>query len=212
MKLLIEQINDFEFLTESDTSGKKNHYIQGIFLQADLKNRNGRIYPERILENEVNRYRREKIETHRALGELSHSTNTSVDPNLASHKITSLVKEGKNFIGKALVLSTPKGQIIKSLLDDGVSLGVSSKGLGSLTPRDGCNYVGEDYKLVTAADCVLDPSAPDAYVSALMESTEYIMDDNGIIREYRDTIKNAKTKAQLEEAKIQAFTKLIRSL
>lgn len=212
MRILIEQVQEFEFLTEADSSGQKNHYIHGIFLQADVKNRNGRIYPEKILENEVNRYRKDKIDTNRALGELSHSTNTSVDPNLASHKIISLIKEGKNFVGKAKVLSTPKGQIIKSLLDDGVSLGVSSKGLGSLNSKDGCNYVGEDYKLITAADCVLDPSAPDAYVSSLMESTEYILDENGIIREFRNTINSAKTKSQLEEAKLIAFTRLINSL
>ena len=161
MKLITEQIEEVKFLTE-DNNGKKNHYIQGVFLQGEIKNRNGRVYPIDILEREVSRYTTENISKNRALGELGHPEGPTVNLDRASHKIESLVREGNNYIGKAKLLDTPMGQIAKSLLDEGVSLGVSSRGVGSLREMGGANYVRDDYQLATAADIVADPSAPDA--------------------------------------------------
>ena len=158
MKLITEQIEEVKFLTE-DNNGKKNHYIQGVFLQGEIKNRNGRVYPIDILEREVSRYTTENISKNRALGELGHPEGPTVNLDRASHKIESLVREGNNYIGKATLLDTPMGQIAKSLLDEGVSLGVSSRGVGSLREMGGANYVRDDYQLATAADIVADPSA-----------------------------------------------------
>jgi len=166
MKLITEQIEEVKFLTE-DNNGKKNHYIQGVFLQGEIKNRNGRVYPIDILEREVGRYTTENISKNRALGELGHPEGPTVNLDRASHKIESLVREGNNYIGKAKLLDTPMGQIAKSLLDEGVSLGVSSRGVGSLREMGGANYVRDDYQLATAADIVADPSAPDAFVEVL---------------------------------------------
>ena len=157
MKLITEQIEEVKFLTE-DNNGKKNHYIQGVFLQGEIKNRNGRVYPIDILEREVSRYTTENISKNRALGELGHPEGPTVNLDRASHKIESLVREGNNYIGKAKLLDTPMGQIAKSLLDEGVSLGVSSRGVGSLREMGGANYVRDDYQLATAADIVADPS------------------------------------------------------
>lgn len=168
MKLITEQIEEVKFLTE-DNNGKKNHYIQGVFLQGEIKNRNGRVYPIDILEREVGRYTTENISKNRALGELGHPEGPTVNLDRASHKIESLVREGNNYIGKAKLLDTPMGQIAKSLLDEGVSLGVSSRGVGSLREMGGANYVRDDYQLATAADIVADPSAPDAFVEGIME-------------------------------------------
>ena len=154
MKLITEQIEEVKFLTE-ENNGKKNHYIQGVFLQGEIKNRNGRVYPIDILEREVGRYTTENISKNRALGELGHPEGPTVNLDRASHKIESLVREGNNYIGKAKLLDTPMGQIAKSLLDEGVSLGVSSRGVGSLREMGGANYVRDDYQLATAADLSL---------------------------------------------------------
>ena len=180
MKLITEQIEEVKFLTE-DNNGKKNHYIQGVFLQGEIKNRNGRVYPIDILEREVSRYTTENISKNRALGELGHPEGPTVNLDRASHKIESLVREGNNYIGKAKLLDTPMGQIAKSLLDEGVSLGVSSRGVGSLREMGGANYVRDDYQLATAADIVADPSAPDAFVEGIMEGVEWIW-DNGLLK------------------------------
>ena len=181
MKLITEQIEEVKFLTE-DNNGTKSHYIQGVFLQGEIKNRNGRVYPIDILEREVGRYTEQNISKNRALGELGHPEGPTVNLDRASHKIESLVREGNNYIGKAKILDTPMGQIAKSLLGEGVSLGVSSRGVGSLREMGGANYVRDDYQLATAADIVADPSAPDAFVDGIMEGKEWVW-DNGLLKE-----------------------------
>ena len=214
MKLITEQIEEVKFLTE-DNDGKKNHYIQGVFLQGEIKNRNGRVYPIDILEREVGRYNEQNIAKNRALGELGHPEGPTVNLDRASHKIESLVREGNNYIGKAKLLDTPMGQIAKSLLDEGVSLGVSSRGVGSLREMGGANYVRDDYQLATAADIVADPSAPDAFVEGIMEGKEWVW-DNGLLKEQEiSSIKkgiDAATLYNLEERKISAFEQFLKGL
>ena len=214
MKLITEQIEEVKFLTE-DNNGKKNHYIQGVFLQGEIKNRNGRVYPIDILEREVNRYTTENISKNRALGELGHPEGPTVNLDRASHKIESLVREGNNYIGKAKLLDTPMGQIAKSLLDEGVSLGVSSRGVGSLREMGGANYVRDDYQLATAADIVADPSAPDAFVEGIMEGKEWVW-DNGLLKEQEiSSIKkgiDAATLYNLQERKVSAFEEFLKGL
>tara|TARA_B100000945_G_scaffold8755_1_gene7134 strand:- start:1396 stop:2040 length:645 start_codon:yes stop_codon:yes gene_type:complete len=214
MKLITEQIEEVKFLTE-DNDGKKNHYIQGVFLQGEIKNRNGRVYPIDILEREVGRYNEQNIAKNRALGELGHPEGPTVNLDRASHKIESLVREGNNYIGKAKILDTPMGQIAKSLLGEGVSLGVSSRGVGSLREMGGANYVRDDYQLATAADIVADPSAPDAFVEGIMEGKEWVW-DNGLLKEQEiSSIKkgiDAATLYNLEERKISAFEQFLKGL
>ena len=214
MKLITENIEDIQVLTE-ESEGKKNYYIEGIFLQGDLTNRNGRNYPVNILEREVNKYNESFVGTGRALGELGHPDGPTINLDRVSHKILSLKREGNNFIGKAKLLETPMGKIAKSLLDDGVKLGVSSRGLGSMTEKNGVNYVGEDFMLATAADIVADPSAPDAFVDGIMEGKEWVW-ENGILRESAvAAIKNEIDQASLinlQERKVKAFAAFLRSL
>ena len=214
MKLITEQIEEVKFLTE-DNNGKKNHYIQGVFLQGEIKNRNGRVYPIDILEREVSRYTTENISKNRALGELGHPEGPTVNLDRASHKIESLVREGNNYIGKAKLLDTPMGQIAKSLLDEGVSLGVSSRGVGSLREMGGANYVRDDYQLATAADIVADPSAPDAFVEGIMEGKEWVW-DNGLLKEQEIShIKkeiDSATLYNLQERKVSAFEQFLKGL
>ena len=182
MKLITEEISDVKFITEGKGS-KKKMYIEGVFLQGDLKNRNGRMYPVNTLAKEVNRYNEAFVAKGRALGELGHPDGPTVNLDRVSHKITSLRQEGNNFVGKAQLLETPMGKIAKSLLDEGVTLGVSSRGVGSLRESsNGCKVVGEDFMLATAADIVADPSAPDAFVSGIMEGKEWVW-EGGILRE-----------------------------
>tara|TARA_B100000131_G_scaffold145713_1_gene141751 strand:+ start:676 stop:1320 length:645 start_codon:yes stop_codon:yes gene_type:complete len=183
MKLITEQIESVEFVTE-EKNGKKSHFIEGIFLQGNLKNRNNRVYPVHILEREVNKYVAEHIQNDRAVGELGHPDGPTVNLDRVSHKILSLKKEGDNFIGKAKLLSTPMGVIAKNLLDEGVRLGVSSRGLGTLDKREDANYVRDDFMLATAADIVADPSAPDAFVNGIFEGKEWVW-ENGIVKESR---------------------------
>ena len=214
MKLITEQIEEVKFLTE-DNNGKKNHYIQGVFLQGEIKNRNGRVYPIDILEREVGRYTTENISKNRALGELGHPEGPTVNLDRASHKIESLVREGNNYIGKAKILDTPMGQIAKSLLGEGVSLGVSSRGVGSLREMGGANYVRDDYQLATAADIVADPSAPDAFVEGIMEGKEWVW-DNGLLKEQEvSQIKkqiDSATLYNLQERKVSAFEQFLKGL
>ena len=214
MKLITEQIEEVKFLTE-DNDGRKNHYIQGVFLQGEIKNRNGRIYPIDILEREVARYTDQNISKNRALGELGHPEGPTVNLDRASHKIESLVREGNNYIGKAKILDTPMGQIAKSLLGEGVSLGVSSRGVGSLREMGGANYVRDDYQLATAADIVADPSAPDAFVEGIMEGKEWVW-DNGLLKEQEiSSIKkgiDAATLYNLQERKVSAFEQFLKGL
>ena len=217
MKLIREEIESVKVLEES-RNGKKNLYIEGVFLQGNIKNRNGRMYPMETLQREVGRYVKEHVDTGRALGELGHPDGPTVNLDRVSHKITSLKESGTNFVGRAKILeSTPMGAIAKSLLGEGVKLGVSSRGIGSLKPtKEGFNVVGEDFMLATAADIVADPSAPDAFVDGIMEGKEWIW-EGSILRERKaeeikskiDTLAGQKA---LEEHKLNLFDEFINSL
>ena len=181
MKLITEQIEDVQILTE-EKDGKKLLYIEGVFLQSELKNRNGRMYPFSVLEREVGRYNEEYVKSKRALGELGHPDGPTINLDRVSHRITSLRSEGNNFVGKAQILDTPMGNIAKNLLGEGVQLGVSSRGMGSIQKSEDCNVVADDFMLTTAADIVADPSAPDAFVNGIMEGKEWVW-DNGLLKE-----------------------------
>ena len=208
MKLIREEIESVEVLTE-DNNGKKTFHIQDPFLQGDIKNRNGRIYESKILAKEVDRYNDQYISKNRAMGELGHPDGPTVNLDRVSHKITSLKQEGSNFIGKAKILETPMGRIAGALLNDGVTLGVSSRGMGSLVNRNGVNYVGEDFMLATAADIVADPSAPDAFVQGIMEGKEWVW-DNGLLKEREvqnayNRIEQSVLRGQLAEQTLEEF-------
>lgn len=216
MKLIREEIEKVELITES-VGGKKQLYIQGVFLQSETVNRNGRLYPFSIMEREVNRYNESYVKKGRALGELGHPDGPTVNLDRVSHKITELKQSGNNFIGKAQILSTPMGKIAESLLKDGVTLGVSSRGIGSLRENNkGYKEVGEDFMLATAADIVADPSAPDAFVQGIMEGKEWVW-DGGILREKlaentRKKINTLVDQRRLEEHKIELFNNFLNSL
>jgi hypothetical protein len=216
MKLIREEIESVDFIVE-EKNGKKSMFIEGIFLQGDLKNRNGRMYPMETLRKEVQRYAENHILAGRALGELGHPDGPTVNLDRVSHKIVSLRENGNNFIGKAKILSTPMGKIAESLISEGVKLGVSSRGIGSLRPtREGVNIVGDDFMLSTAADIVADPSAPDAFVEGIMEGKEWIW-DGGILREklasktYKQ-INTLVTQRQLDEQKLNLFNNFLNNL
>ena len=214
MKLISEEIQNAEYLVE-ETNGKKNYKIKGIFLQSDIKNRNGRVYPNEVLHKEVTRYNREFINKNRAFGELGHPDGPVVNLERVSHMITKLHPDGQNFIGEAKIMNTPYGKIVKGLIDEGAQLGVSSRGMGSLQTRGGVNYVGEDFYLATAADIVADPSAPDAFVEGIMESKEWVW-DNGVLVEknieaWKREIESAKRHA-LAEAKAKVFKNFLKNL
>ncbi len=214
MKLITENIEDISVLVE-ETNGKKHLYIEGIFLQSEIKNRNGRVYPFNVLNKEVQRYNEQYVQSGRALGELGHPDGPTVNLDRVSHRIVELRAEGSNFYGKARILDTPMGQIAKSLLDEGVRLGVSSRGMGSLEERNGANYVRDDFMLATAADIVADPSAPDAFVNGIMEGKEWVW-ENGILREqqvakYHRYISES-TKRNIEERKLKAFEHFLSNL
>jgi hypothetical protein len=183
MKLISEHFSDdVEYITEQDDNGKKKFALKGIFMQAEIKNRNGRVYPFEVLNKEVERYNKEFIEQNRAYGELGHPDGPTVNLDKVSHMVTSLKPDGKNFIGEAKVMSTPMGEIVKNIMDDGGKLAVSSRGMGSLTKKNGANYVNDDFYLATAADIVADPSAPNAFVQGIMEGKEWVW-NNGMILE-----------------------------
>ena len=216
MKLITEEISNVQIITEGKGASKKL-YIEGVFLQGDLKNRNGRMYPMSTLEKEVDRYNETFVQKGRALGELGHPDGPTVNLDRVSHKITSLVREGSNFRGKAQILNTPMGKIASSLLDEGVMLGVSSRGVGSLRENhNGVKVVGEDFMLATAADIVADPSAPDAFVQGIMEGKEWVW-DGGILREQlaEKTQKRINTlvdQKALEEHKLNLFSEFLSNL
>lgn len=222
MKLITELTEDFSFVTEADEkSGKKNLYIEGIFLQADIRNRNGRVYPIGIMENEVNRYSQEKIKNNTAYGELGHPSGPTINPDRISHRIVSLQREGTNFIGKARVSSTPMGDIVRGLIEDGGRLGISSRGMGSLRESDGVGgkgmYVQSDFHLATAGDVVIDPSAPAAYLNGVMENVEWVYDErNGWkaleVAEETKRIVHESYKALTEGQKINLFSKFLKNL
>ena len=183
MKLISEHFSDdVEYITEQREDGKKNYKLKGIFLQSEIKNRNGRVYPFEVLNKEVDRYNKEFIEKNRAYGELGHPEGPTVNLDKVSHMVTSLVPDGKNFIGEAKVMSTPMGEIVKNIMDDGGKLAVSSRGMGSLSKKNGANYVNDDFYLATAADIVADPSAPNAFVEGIMEGKEWVW-NNGLLQE-----------------------------
>src|SRR6056300_1048926 len=215
MKLIAEQIQEVEYITEEKDGGGKEMKIRGIFMQADQKNRNGRVYPFNILQKEVNRYNKEFVAEGRAFGELGHPEGPTVNLDRVSHMITKLEADGKNFIGEAKLLSTPMGEIAKALIKDGGKLGVSSRGMGSLESRNGANYVKNDFYLATAADIVADPSAPQAFVEGIMEGKEWIW-DNGLLKEVavneiKEDIENG---ARAKQTKYQAlaFAKFFKSI
>jgi|TARA_B100001094_G_scaffold39332_2_gene33790 hypothetical protein len=216
MKLITEELTDVKLLAEADENGKKSHKIKGIFMQANIKNRNGRVYPMEVLENEVNRYRKEFINKKRAFGELGHPDGPTVNLERVSHLITSLEGDGKgNYIGEAKVTDTPYGKIVKSLIDEGAQLGVSSRGMGSLENKGGTNYVKSDFYLATAADIVADPSAPSAFVQGVMEGKEWVW-DNGIVKEkdiseIQQEIEAARS-FELAEKQTAAFEKFMRKV
>ena len=207
MKLITETIENIEVLTE-ERNGKKDYKIKGIFMQADIKNRNGRIYPVGTLAKEVKRYNEQFINKKRAFGELGHPDGPTVNLERVSHMITSLKPEGKNFVGEAKIMDTPYGKIVKNLIDEGAQLGVSSRGMGSLQSGSQGNVVGKDFYLATAADIVADPSAPDAFVEGIMEGKEWVW-DNGVLKSmeverYKEEIEKTK-RAELAEKKASIF-------
>ena len=216
MKLITEEVSKVKFITEGK-GAKKKLYIEGVFLQGDIKNRNGRMYPVDTLSREVDRYNESFVGKGRALGELGHPEGPTVNLDRVSHKITSLVREGNNFKGKAQLLSTPMGKIASSLIDEGVTLGVSSRGVGSLREdRTGCKVVGEDFQLATAADIVADPSAPDAFVNGIMEGKEWVW-EGGNLREQlaekaKRTINTLVDQRRLEEHKLNLFNNFLSNL
>ena len=214
MKLITETIENVEVITEGKGADKKL-YIEGVFLQSEIKNRNGRMYPFSVLEKEVNRYNEEYVKTSRALGELGHPDGPTVNLDRVSHRITSLSAEGNNFIGRAQIMNTPMGNIARSLLEDGVKLGVSSRGMGSIDKREDCGVVMDDFMLATAADIVADPSAPDAFVNGIMEGKEWAW-DNGILKEtkvakYQRYMDDA-TRNNLEERTLKVFNDFLTGL
>jgi len=220
MKLISEQwCDNINYLVEQDPKTGKDHvYIEGIMLQTEVKNKNGRIYPKEIMQKEVKRYTKEYIDQKRAYGELGHPEGPTINLERTSHLIQSLKESGNNFVGKAKILSTPMGEIVKNLLADGARLGVSSRGMGSLkasSEKGGVQMVQSDFQLATAADIVADPSAPDAFVNGVMEGVEWIW-DNGVIKaqkieEYKHSIRRAKTH-KLQEVKLQAFSDFLENL
>ena len=214
MKLISEEINNAEYLIE-ETNGKKDYKIKGIFLQSELKNRNGRVYPKDVLENEVKRYNKEFVNKKRAFGELGHPDGPTINLERVSHMITKLYPDGNNFIGEAKIMNTPYGKIVKGLIDEGAQLGVSSRGMGSLVQRGGANYVKDDFYIATAADIVADPSAPDAFVEGIMEGKEWVW-NNGVLKEqdvaaWKMEIFKTKRRA-LEEKKVNIFKNFLTKL
>ena len=212
---LISEYNEAKPLVESKDNGKKDYFIEGVFMQADIKNRNGRVYPKEIMDKEVKRYIKEFVNEQRAFGELGHPEGPTINLDKVSHMITELNEDGTNWVGKAKILSTPNGEIVKNLIDDGAKLGVSSRGLGSLEQKSDAQYVKSDFQLATAGDIVADPSAPDAFVDGIMEGVEWIM-DNGILKrqemeDMREVLRKEK-QSRLEETKINLWKEFVKNL
>ncbi len=213
-KLIKEEVSEVNFLTEMN-NGKKEHYITGVFMQAEQKNKNGRVYPMNILRTEVDRYNREYVNKNRAFGELGHPENPTINLDRVSHMITSLSPDGNNFMGKAKILDTPNGKIVKSLLDGGANLGVSTRGVGSLKPQSGFQMVQDDFHLATAADIVADPSAPDAWVTGIMEGTEWVLTNAGwkpIQYEKAQKMIKEASKSEIEDVALKLWTNYISKL
>ena len=215
MKLIREEIETAKVTITEGKNGKKNHFIEGVFLQGEIKNRNGRMYPISTLQREAVNYNKKYIEKGRALGELGHPDGPTINLDRVSHLITSLKQEGNNYVGKARLLDTPMGNIAKNLIDEGVKLGVSSRGLGTIRERDGVKVVMDDFMLATAADIVADPSAPDAFVNGIMEGKEWIYNSGAIQEQTVEQIKKRIDNAalnQMEEVKLSAFNQFISQL
>ena len=215
MKLIAEFNETISPIITEGANGKKDYFIEGVFMQADIKNRNGRVYPKAIMEKEVNRYKKEFVEKDRAFGELGHPEGPTINLDKVSHLIQSLELEGKNYIGKAKVLSTPNGEIVKALINDGAKLGVSSRGLGSLEQKGNAQYVKDDFQLATAGDIVADPSAPEAFVEGIMEGVEWVY-QNGIltalqVEDMQKELKSARLN-NLEETKLNLWKRFVESL
>ena len=214
MKLITEEIQDAQYIVE-ESNGKKNYAIKGIFMQADVKNRNGRVYPSEVLQREVVRYNREFINKNRAFGELGHPEGPTVNLERVSHMVKALYPDGKNFLGEAKVLDTPYGKIVKNLIDEGAKLGVSSRGMGTLYQKNGANYVKDDFYLATAADIVADPSAPDAFVEGIMEGKEWVWDNGRLkaqaISELKLQVLKAK-REQIADVKARVFESFLKNL
>lgn len=223
MKLITEVTEDINVITEAkEVDGKKKYFIEGIFLQGRIKNRNGRCYPVEVLEKEVDRYTNKYINEKRAFGELGHPSGPTINLERVSHMITEIRKDGDNFVGKAKIMETPYGNIVKNLLDDGCKIGVSSRGMGTLRERNGIMEVQDDFYLATAADIVADPSAPDAFVNGIMEGVEWTW-DNGVLKANKSIeeaassakrhIENAVfTRSLTEEKKLAIFNKYLKSI
>lgn len=215
---LISEFNDYSVspvIVEENEQGKKEYFIEGVFMQSDIKNRNGRVYPKEIMKAEVDRYVNEFVKKDRAFGELGHPDGPTINLDKVSHLITKLEEDGKNFVGRAKILSTPNGQIVRNLIDDGAKLGVSSRGLGSLEQKNGAQYVKGDFQLATAADIVADPSAPEAFVEGIMEGVEWIY-ENGILKAQdveamQQELRTAKLN-KLEETKLNLWKKFVENL
>ena len=217
MRLISEQIEEVEFITEelNEDSGKKSYRIKGVFMQSDVKNRNGRVYPQEILAKEVAKYNKNFIKEKRAFGELGHPDGPTVNLERVSHMITDLYPDGKNFIGEAKIMSTPMGEIVKNLMDEGAKLGVSSRGMGSLQSRGGTNYVKDDFYLATAADIVADPSAPNAFVEGIMEGKEWVWNNGALVEEELVQMQrefDVKQSKLDEKRKALAFAKFLKRL
>ena len=215
VRLFSEAVEDVEFLTEATKNGGKNYKIKGIFLQADIKNRNGRVYPMEILSKEVSKYNKNFIRENRAYGELGHPDGPTVNLERVSHITTSLTPDGKNFIGEAKIMDTPMGKIVKNLMDEGCKLGVSSRGMGSLQQRNGANYVKDDFYLATAADIVADPSAPNAFVEGVMEGKEWVWNNGALVESHiAELRKKFDVKQRLRQSNVEAleFAKFLKNL
>ena len=215
VKLFSEAVEEVEYITEEKESGGKNYKIKGIFLQADIKNRNGRVYPMEVLEKEVAKYNRNFIKENRAFGELGHPDGPTVNLERVSHMITSLTPDGKNFICEAKIMETPMGKIVKNLMDEGAKLGVSSRGMGSLNQKNGANYVRDDFYLATAADIVADPSAPNAFVEGIMEGKEWVWNHGSLVEAHvadlkeKFDVKQRQRQANIEALEFAKFMKML---
>ena len=215
VKLFSEAVEEVEYICEQKEDGKKNYAIKGIFMQADVKNRNGRVYPMEVLEREVAKYNKKFVNEKRAFGELGHPDGPTVNLERVSHMITSLKPDGKNFIGEAKIMSTPMGEIVKYLMDEGAKLGVSSRGMGSLVQKNGANYVRDDFYLATAADIVADPSAPNAFVEGIMEGKEWVWNHGALVEAHVAKLKTEfDVKQRQRQANVEAleFAKFLKML
>ena len=219
MKLITETFDELQYVTEAKEDGSKNLYIEGIFLQSAIKNRNGRMYPEEVMDREVARYMKEAVETKTAMGELGHPNGPQINLDRVSHRIVSLRKEGTDYVGKALITNTPMGNIARGLMESGARLGVSSRGMGSLKlNKEGVNEVQDDFRLATAADIVADPSAPNAWVDGIMESVDWVYDERlgwkaiEIAEQAKREIENAVSSRELEERKLKLFETYLQRL